>query len=476
MRDAIILGAGPSLAPFFPELENLPDNYTVFALNHMATVVPRSQYLVGMDLEAYLSQPVLTNLLEKFSGRFLLHYKFFEIMPKEAEVQYFVSRHCSNPEDVPSNVLRLPTNGCSAGAALCYAMFFHHSIHILGCEGKLGENGQHHCHPWGRPISSQHARSLRLALDQTAKEVKHCSNVVFWDNPKDFLTLIKERKNDKKDFTKVRKAEAEDFSKQNLSGALFTATERIDTDFYKAQLSHAKFTRANVSFSNFEEANLTEACFYRAKLNKCNLKSADLTKADLSFAKLPRAKLAHANLTGAKLTSADLTAANLYCANLTGALLVGVKLFGADLSGCIGLPTQTQWLKENCIVGSEGIYALKMFDLFFVSPAHWTLQKGAELTEVCNPDRATDCGSGINVASLTWLNDTVRENFARYRGLQSVWLVKIPWQRVADIVVPFNTDGKFRTSYCELVEEWNVIDVQDNWNKWKAAVELPQED
>jgi hypothetical protein len=77
-------------------------------------------------------------------------------------------------------------------------------------------------------------------------------------------------------------------------------------------------------------------------------------------------------------------------------------------------------------------------------PSHWKFEKGLFLTETVNPDRGTMCGSGVNFASLEWAKKNYKGPF---------WKCRIRFEDLADVVVPFNTDGKARCSRLELVEE-----------------------
>ncbi len=61
--------------------------------------------------------------------------------------------------------------------------------------------------------------------------------------------------------------------------------------------------------------------------------------------------------------------------------------------------------------------------------------------------RADNCGCGINVAPLEWVQ--------REYPNKPIWRVLIRWEWIAGVCVPYNTDGKIR---CERVELLEVVD------------------
>ena len=120
------------------------------------------------------------------------------------------------------------------------------------------------------------------------------------------------------------------------------------------------------------------------------------------------------------------------------------KLSGANLSVSTGLLKQTEFITQFEKT-PEGIVVYKTFNGSYTSPTDWNIKPGSVLEETPNPDRCSVCGCGINVASLEW----VKENY----GNSGIWKCLIRWEWLAGIVVPFNTDGKFRVEKLEIIEE-----------------------
>jgi len=135
--------------------------------------------------------------------------------------------------------------------------------------------------------------------------------------------------------------------------------------------------------------------------------------------------------------------ADLRSADLSGADLSGANLRGADLSGAKNLLSTLNYLEKNFERTTDGYIAYKTFGGQYPKPDRWKIEKGSIITEVCNPDRCTECGSGINVAPLEWVK-------LNYQG--DIWKVLIRWEWACGIIVPFMTDGKIRCEKCELIE------------------------
>ena len=153
-----------------------------------------------------------------------------------------------------------------------------------------------------------------------------------------------------------------------------------------------------------------------------------------------RADLSRANLSRANLRSADLRSADLSGADLRSAVLSGV-----DLSNSKGLKTAKVYLSQFETT-EEGIYVFKTFGAYKSSPDYWKIKPNLFIEEVVNPDRCTECGSGINFATLDWIK-TDSEACSK-----SIWKCLIHWEDMADVVVPYNTDGKARCARLQLIE------------------------
>jgi len=211
----------------------------------------------------------------------------------------------------------------------------------------------------------------------------------------------------------------------NLYGAKLTG----------ANLSDAKLTGANLSGANLSGAKLTDANLYGAKLTDANLSDANLSGANLSGAKLTDANLYGANLSGAKLTDA-----NLYGANLSGA-----NLSDANLSQSKGLLIASEWLKQKFKFNKKGYIVYKAEgNPIYQPPNCWKNSKF--ITEIPNPLRSQNCGCGVNFGTVDWIknNYNITPN-----GETRIRRMYLHWEDLADVVVPYNTDGKARCARLE---------------------------
>ena len=145
-----------------------------------------------------------------------------------------------------------------------------------------------------------------------------------------------------------------------------------------------------------------------------------------------------ADLTRADLTGADLRDADLRDADLTGANLTCAK----------GLATAKAYLSQFERT-ENGIYVYKTFGAYKTPPDYWTIEPKSFIEEVVNPDRCTECGSGVNFATLDWIKNDESANKL------PIWKCLIHWEDMADVVVPFNSDGKARCARLQLIEVVN---------------------
>ena len=155
-----------------------------------------------------------------------------------------------------------------------------------------------------------------------------------------------------------------------------------------------------------------------------------------------RADLSGANLSDADLSGASLSGANLSGASLSGANLSRASLSDANLSGASGLIDATDYIGAHFERVKDGYIVYKTFGGAYSKPDSWTIEPGAIIEEVCNPNRTDVCGCGINVAPIEW----VKEN---YKG--DVYKLLIRWEWLAGVVVPYNTDGKIRCSRAQII-------------------------
>ena len=157
-----------------------------------------------------------------------------------------------------------------------------------------------------------------------------------------------------------------------------------------------------------------------------------------------RADLSGADLSGANLSGANLRSADLRSADLSGANLFGANLFGANLSQVKGILRAQEWL--GLFEADElGVIVYRAENGQYAHPASWKFEPGLFLVETPNPDRCTTCGCGVAFATLDWVLREYPDG--------EIWKSRIRWIDLADVVVPFGTDGKARCARLELIEK-----------------------
>ena len=237
------------------------------------------------------------------------------------------------------------------------------------------------------------------------------------------------------------KALAVEFYK-NLSYAALSGANLRGANLSDADLSDANLRGANLRGANLRGANLSGANLSGANLSGANLRGADLSDANLRGANLSDADLSDANLSDAALSGADLRGANLSGANLRGA-----NLRGANLSGAKGLLRSAEYLAQfEKHKNGKGIVVFKAFgDTHYQPSKNWKIKRGAVLSENVNPTKTQECGCGVNFGTQKY----IQEHF----GKSAHWRCLIEWIDLADVVVPFGTDGKARCARLKLLSE-----------------------
>jgi hypothetical protein len=147
----------------------------------------------------------------------------------------------------------------------------------------------------------------------------------------------------------------------------------------------------------------------------------------------------------ANLEDANLVRANLEDANLVRANLGGANLGGANLSNSKGLAVAKEYLSQFKRT-KDGIYVYKTFGAYKTPPDYWKIEPKSFIEEIVNPDRCTECGSGVNFATLEWVMKNGEGD------QRDIWQCLIHWEDMADVVVPFGTDGKARCARLQLIK------------------------
>ena len=237
-------------------------------------------------------------------------------------------------------------------------------------------------------------------------------------------------------------------SSADLSYADLSYANLSSADLSGVNLSSATLSSANLRGANLSSADLSSTYLSSANLGGVNLRGANLSSAYLRDSNLSSANLRDANLSSADLSYADLSYATLSSANLSSADLSGVNLSSADLSGVKNLLNPCKWLSDNFEHDDLGYIVYKAFsNTTYDAPKRWKISAGEFIEEVVNPCATTECGCGVNFATLKW----VKQNHEKSR----IWRCRIRWMDLPGVAVYYGTDGKARCSKLELLEITN---------------------
>jgi len=230
-------------------------------------------------------------------------------------------------------------------------------------------------------------------------------------------------------------------------------TDLSGTNLDGADLAQANLIGANLSFASLVRADLSRADLSGATLTRCVLRMAYLSYALLPEVRAPGACFSQANLEGATMNGANLRGARFdgAClrraymreADLTNAGLTHTDLGSVDLSQTVGLLDPSRWIMHNLETVKEGIIVYKSFDEYYPAPNSWSIYPGAVISEIVNFDRTLDCACGINVSTWEW---------SQQHCDNEVWRCLIRWEWLPGVVVPYCTDGQFRTSKLEILQ------------------------
>lgn len=243
-----------------------------------------------------------------------------------------------------------------------------------------------------------------------------------------------------------------DLKGADLSGFKLAGVDLREADMEEAYLVKADLQRATLTGAELRGANLSNADLTDANLDEAGLHNAILLGARLSVASLYHTNLAGAHLCMATAGKADFTKASLVEANLRGAVLRGANFSGAtlnncnlcdaDLSGAEGLPSQSSFIEQLEDV-EDGVIVYKTFGRFFPPRRKWKIEPLSILEEICNHNRTDQCGCGINVGTKVW---------TAFAAKCEIWQCLIRWEWLADVCVPYGTDGKFRCGKLQLLK------------------------
>ncbi len=113
------------------------------------------------------------------------------------------------------------------------------------------------------------------------------------------------------------------------------------------------------------------------------------------------------------------------------------------MNGVTGLLDPAKWIAENFERDSDGgVFVYKR-----IGPTEHRhpseVKPGSFITETCNPNRTTNCGSGVNVGTYDYCS--------QFYTNSDLWLCKIYPEDLPGLVVPYGTTGFARAARVQLI-------------------------
>ena len=216
---------------------------------------------------------------------------------------------------------------------------------------------------------------------------------------------------------------------------LLDSTKGKKADLRDSDLSYSNLSGSNLSYGNLSYSNLRGS-----NLSGSNLSGSDLSGSDLSYSNLSGSNLSYSNLRGS-----DLSGSNLSYSNLRGSNLSYSNLRGSDLSGVKGFPDHTKQFDflSKLERTAEGYICYKTFGEKCKAPDNWKIEEGSIIEEFTDMSMFQTSSHGINVATFDWVKRETRGD---------IWKCLIKFEWLIGAVIPFYTDGNFRASRVQLLE------------------------
>lgn len=117
------------------------------------------------------------------------------------------------------------------------------------------------------------------------------------------------------------------------------------------------------------------------------------------------------------------------------------------LSQCRGITSPSDYLNEyfERNESDTGYIVYKTFGSMYPPCKEWDISPGSIIYENCDMNRCNPCSYGINVAPIEWIK--------KYNlGKKDIWRCEILDKWLADVCVPYDTDGKIRCNKLRLID------------------------
>lgn len=127
------------------------------------------------------------------------------------------------------------------------------------------------------------------------------------------------------------------------------------------------------------------------------------------------------------------------------------------LSQCSGITSPSDYLNEyfERNESDTGYIVYKTFGSLYLPCKEWDISPGSIIYENCDMNRCNPCSYGINVAPIEWIKKyalTKTELYGEDEKVKDIWRCEILDKWLADVCVPYDTNGKIRCNKLRLIE------------------------
>jgi len=212
-------------------------------------------------------------------------------------------------------------------------------------------------------------------------------------------------------------------------------------------LSGRIFNRVIFKLSNLNFMNMANSTFIHCMFTGCKLSNVSMEKCKFEHTHFNEsaidADFFNSTFTDTHFNTCKLNRARFNKADTTNIVFSDCSMAGIHLSGAI-TQTPKQFMDKLFKRDEKGWIVYKGFGCEYMTPDYWSVKEGGFIEEAVNPDRTSDCGCGINFATISWIKD--------HYNSSPIWKCRVNFEDACGIVVPYGSTGKARCDRLEILE------------------------
>lgn len=213
----------------------------------------------------------------------------------------------------------------------------------------------------------------------------------------------------------------------------------------------------NLNRAILENVYLNESEIRNCSFEGAIIKNCSFVKSNIWSTSFKRSKISKTNFTDADIDTNSFDCAEIKECDFTNSIWNRCSFTQSNFSGSKGLISSIDYLEKTFKKTEQGYITYKKFGQFYDTPNYWDIREGSILNEVINSNRFEDCGAGINVSTLNWLDEHLLFAATLFgfsaKDKTDIWEVLIPFEWLSGVCVPYNTDGKIRCERVKLIKE-----------------------